>query len=288
MLRASLGLLTLLIELRYTLSRLIANPLTSAFVPAFQALRAQWTAVQAMEISLNEALSDAKAQVDIADAALDDFARRFSIALLALTGQDETDGLYLHYFKVSLHQLARPTLRGQLVTMTGWLTSLADPLCHPTLAAMAPELKKLTDDGAAAQNARDTLVIKIRTFRDVGERAQLFDAVNAERKSTEGALKKLALATPGLATSFSAEFFKPGEADEPPPETVDSVSSEIDVLNEKLKERDARLKELQKEATDAAVLAAANAAKQAQLDALNKDIEAKKKEAQALMDELNK
>ena len=288
LIKATVGLLTLLIELRYTLSRLIANPLTAAFVPAFQALRTQWTAVQAQEISLNEALSDAKAQVDIADAALDDFARRFSNAILALTGQSYTDELYTHYFKVPLAQLARPTLRGPLQTMIGWLVSLADPACPPTLAAMAPELKTLTDAGTAAQNARDALVLKIRSFRDVGERAQLFDAVNAERKHTEGALKKLGLATKGLPTTFSNEFFKPSEAEDPPPETVASVTDEITALGAQVTERNKRLDELKKEAADEATAAATKAQKQAQLDALNADIEAKKKQAQALKDELDK
>src|SRR5262249_28872027 len=43
LLKASLSLLSLLFQIRYTLSRLVAQPLTSAFVPAFQALRDLWT-----------------------------------------------------------------------------------------------------------------------------------------------------------------------------------------------------------------------------------------------------
>jgi hypothetical protein len=98
MLRSSIALLTLLIELRYTLSRLLAQPLTAGHAPRFQGLRDQWSTVQSQEISLNEELSHARAQIDIADAGLDDFATRFSHAVQAVTGQKRDAALYLHFF----------------------------------------------------------------------------------------------------------------------------------------------------------------------------------------------
>lgn len=285
LLKPSLALLTLLIQIRYTLSRLLAHPLTSTFVPAFQALRDQWTAVQALEISLNEQLSNAKAQVDIADAALDDFATRFSNALKALTGQNQGADLYVHFFKKPLNEFKRPILSRQLAAMEAWILSL-DGTAHATLAAMKPELIALVTAGKKAEADLTAIEQKIRTFRDVGERKQLFERTNAERKNTHGALAKLALSTPGLPGSFQDQFFKRSESDDEPEETIDSVDVEILALEEKLKERRERLAELKKEADDAAKEAEDRAQKEARLAALNKDIEAKKKEADALKDEL--
>jgi hypothetical protein len=286
LLRSSISLLLLLIELRYSLSRLLANPLTIVHAVRFQALRARWTIVQALEISLNEELSDAKAQVDIADAALDDFAVRFSNALLALTGQKRDAVLYVFFFKKPLSEFRKPILAGQLQAMTDWILSL-DTTPHPTLAAMKAELITLVEAGQKATKVRDTLLLKIRDFRDVGERKQLFDEVNAERKSVEGELSKLALQTPSLGTAFSQQFFKPSEAGDATEETIDSVTLEIKDLEAKLAERALRLVEITKEAEDAAKKAEDKAAKTARLAELNKDIEARKKEAQALKDELS-
>jgi hypothetical protein len=50
-LKTRASLLNLLSELRYTLSRVQANPLAASLVPSFQALRGQWTVVQAKEIA---------------------------------------------------------------------------------------------------------------------------------------------------------------------------------------------------------------------------------------------
>jgi hypothetical protein len=284
LLKSSISLLTLLIELRYTLSRFIAHPLTSGFVAVFQALRDQWSVVQALEIALHEELSNAKAQVDIADAALDDFAARFSAAVLAVTGQQRNE-FYLHFFNKPLNEFRRPVLSGQLKAMTDWILSL-EKIPHPTLAAMRPELIALVEAGKTAASNRDTSALKIRDFRDVGGRKELFDKINAERKNAHGALSKLALATPGLPGNFQDQFFKPGEVDDEPEETIDSVDAEIKVLEQRLKERKERLDELKKAADDATKAADEKAQKAAKLAELNKDIEAKQREAQALKDEL--
>lgn len=286
LLKISIALLTLLVELRYTLSRLLANPLTVSLAPAFQALRTQWTEVQALEISLHESLSDAKAQVDIADAALDAFAVRFSNALLALTGQKRDAPLYLHYFKVPLHVLSRPILAGQLQTMAAWIPSLVTTP-HPTLAAMKSELEALVAAGQKAEADRDALVVKIDTFRDVGERKQLFDKVNAERKAVHGALSKIGLATPGLPSGFANQFFKLVESSDPPEETIDSLEAEIKDLLAKIEERKARIASLTEEAADEAKKEEEKAKKVKKLAELNENIAAMQKAAQALEDEID-
>ncbi len=242
LIRPSLSLLTLLLELRYTLSRLAANALTSGFAPRFQTLRDRLSTVQAQEFALSEELSDAKAQVDIADAGLDDFAIRFSSALQIVTGQKRDAPLYDHFFKKPLGEFRRPVLAGQLKAMEDWLLLLQNTP-HTSLADMRPELVTLVEAGKAAAARRDSLTLQIRSFREVGERRQLFDQVNAERRELYGALGKLALSTPGLASAFPNQFFKPGESDDTPEDTVDSVRADILALEEQLVERKERLVE---------------------------------------------
>jgi hypothetical protein len=285
LLRSSIALVTLLIELRYTLSQLTAHPLTGGFVPRFQALREQWAAVQAQEISLNEDLSDARAQIDIADLGLDDFATRFSHAVQGVTGQKRDDALYQHFFPIPLHELRRPVLGRQLKLMQDWLVSLASSP-HPTLVAMLPELTTLVEAADQAAKRRDELTLRLRNFRDVGERRQLFDRVNAERKELHGALSKLALSTPGLSPAFANQFFKPGESEETTVETIDTVSAEIATLEESLTERRERLIELEREAADTAKEAEDRARKEARLAELKQEIAARQKELQALAGEL--
>ena len=59
LLRAGIALLTLLMEIRYTISRLTAAQVLSASLAKFQALRDGWNVIQAKEIALHEQLSDA-------------------------------------------------------------------------------------------------------------------------------------------------------------------------------------------------------------------------------------
>ena len=143
LLRPTIALLTLLGEIRYTISRLTAANILAAFLDKLIAARAQWTIIQAKEIAYYEELSDLLAQIDIADDRLDDFAMRFSNAILALTGQKRDAKLYLHFFKKPLHELIRPTLGGQLATMANWITSLGEPGMPPSLVAMLPDPLRL-------------------------------------------------------------------------------------------------------------------------------------------------
>lgn len=287
LLKVTIALLTLLGELRYTMSRLAASGLLPAFMVRFQALRDTWTVMMEKEITLHEQLSDALALVDVADDKLDDFARRFHTAVLALTNQSRTHDLFKHYFKKPLHALIRPTLSGQLTAMSAWIKSLKEPGTAPTLFAMLPELELLTDAGQKAEARRDGLKASIKQFREIGERRQFVDHVNAERKELHAALTALTLSIPGTPADIAQGYFKPGETpEEEPEETLESLSKEIAALEAGLQAKRDRLVELQKAEDDAAQRAAAKAKKEADLAALKQDIEAKQQAAKDLEDEL--
>lgn len=289
LLRPTLALLTLLGEIRYTISRLTAAALLPSHLAKHQALRDQWTQIQAKEIGFYEQLSDALAQVDIADDKLDEFAIRFSNAVLALTGQKRDAKLYVHFFKKPLNEFLRPTLSGQLAAMDGWIKSLEEPSTPPSLAAMLPELVALVAAGKTAAGTRDEIKLKIKQFREVGERRQLIDQINAARKELHGALTKHAVETAGLPNDYANRFFKPGEAggDDAQEETVESLGPEVAKLEAVLFEKKARLVALQKAAEEAAARDQERAAKLAQIEALNKEIEEKQKAAKALLDGLD-
>ena len=191
----------------------------------------------------------------------------------------------LHFFPRPLNEVRRPVLGGQLKLMHDWLVWLAASP-HPTLVAMLPELTALVETADQAVAHRDTLALRLRNFRDVGERRRLFDQVNAERKELHGALSKLALSTPGLSSTFPNQFFKPGESDDTPVETIESVAAEILAQEETLAQRRERLAILEREAADAEQEAEDRARKEARLAELEQEIEARQREAQALAGEL--
>lgn len=260
------------------------------YVDKLATVRAEWTVIQAKEIDFYELLSDALAALDVADDRLDDFAIRFSNEALALTGQNRKAKLYTHYFKKPLHELIRPVLSGQLLAMDGWLTSLAEPGTPPSLAAMLPELTGLVDAGQTASKARGDLKQKIKQFREVGERRQLVDHVNAVRKELHGVLAKYALETPGLPSGFADRFFKPGEPGDDAPEeeeTVDALATAVKAMEEALLEKKALLAKRIQDAEDAANKEQAKAETLAKVAALNQDIEEKQKEAKALLESLD-
>lgn len=77
----------------------------------------------------------------------------------------------------------------------------------PALAALAPEAETHVAAGNAATLLRDNAQQANRTFRDVGERKQFIDKLNANRKEIHGALAKLPFEHPNLPTDFADGFF---------------------------------------------------------------------------------
>jgi hypothetical protein len=290
-LKPKTALITLLGELRYTLSRLHANPLTTAHVATFQALRDEWRPVLDKEISLQEALSDAQALIDAEDAALDDFASRVSKTVLTITKDDRGSALYTHFFgNKSLSEFRRPNLGAQLEAMRPWGDSLANSP-FPALKAMAKEHAQLVAAADKAVSARDKARQQNKQFREVGERRQFVDKLNAARKVTHGALAKLALETPGLPSGFADQFFRSeasrdeGDDEETPP-TIAQVTETIDALEAQLTSQKALLAKLQGEAEAATKAAAAREADQTALSDLQQRMAEMAKQAEQIQKRL--
>lgn len=246
LLNARSSLLALLGDIRYTLSRLKADPIGAPFVAAFQQLRDEWAEVQAQEIENQEELSEAQARVDIADTRLDAFAHRVSKAVLTLVKDDRTHPLYLHFFgDKSQSVLARPKVGIEVLAMRPWLTSVENSP-HPSLQAMAAELGLLILAADKALTARDAVKDRIRTFYDVGARRRLFDKCNGLRRSTHGELSRLAQEQGGLPSTYAGGFFRADSGEAMPQDSaMDPVSQRFLDLGTKVAAAKVQLEKLE-------------------------------------------
>jgi len=244
-LKARTSMITLLPHPTYTASRLKAHPLGAPHVARFEALKAEGKQVLVQEIEHIEAVTEAQAVAVAVDFRLDGYATRLSKVLLSLTGEDRTHPLYTHYFEKPLHELKKPILAGQLAAMKKWLVSLPKSP-HPELSGMAAELATLVAEADAAVVARDAARQQNREFRDVGERRQWVDRLNATRKEVYGALAKLPYEHPGLPSDFADGFFLSGperEDEEEDADTVEALEAQAAALRQALAEVEARLAE---------------------------------------------
>ncbi|MRG95886.1 hypothetical protein [Polyangium spumosum] len=242
-----LGLFTLLRELQYTLSQAKQEPLAAGYVPVFQALRDHWKLILLEEIDILDLLAQAQAGVDKADGGLDGFAGRVSRIVDESTSGNTRKQLRKALFKNKpLAKFRRPVLGGQLALMSDWAETLAK--CGvPVLVALAPEAETLVAAAEDADKQRKSAQSTNRDFRDVGNRKQFIDKVNAARKEAHGGLAKLPFENHSLPRDFAERFFY----SEPPrdeEETIDEVKTSIEELTAQLEERKALLAKLEEEA----------------------------------------
>lgn len=269
------AILMILLEVRYTRSRLHAHPQGVPFAPAFDALRDECLAAIQEDLQLQEAKTDAQATVDIANDALNGLCNRFSKAILTITGESREHGLYQHFFKgKDLTAFKRPKIGDKREKMGDWVGPSQSGE-HPTLLAMAPELVAALEAADDAADAKTEALRQRAEFKDVGNRRKLVDHVNAVRKTTYGALASLAHSQTGLPANFADLFFRkdksksqPEESEEP--ETVEEAMARVEELREALAEAEALVADFEAEAqaeAKALQARAARAAERARIDA---------------------
>jgi hypothetical protein len=282
------SLLVLLGDIRYTQARLKADPLTTTFVVIFGSLRDEWNVVQAQEIEFQEQLADAQAALDTADVNLDAFASRFSKAVLTLVNDDRSSHLYILFFgNKPLSLFIRPKLGIELVAMKEWPKKIEES-SYPTLKAMLPELLPLLDAAEKSITRRNDVKSAIRTFHDVGARRKLFDKTNGARKSTYGALAKLALETMGLPSDYAAGFFRADPVRAAAEPTLESLTDDIKVLSGKLAAKNVALANLQQAAVDAKKASEQKTVDTQQIASIQKQIDDLEKAKTELADKLKK
>ncbi len=268
------SILALLPQVSYTLSQLRARSEGAPHVVAFEGLRAEGVEVLTTELSLAEELVNTQAVVDMADDSLDDFAAKVSKAALTITRDDRQSALYLHFFGgKSMSEFRRPNLGKQLEAMRKWKTSL-EQSPHPALQAMAPELTGLLQAADAAIAARDAARQANRYFRDVGDRMQWVDRLNAGRKELHGALAKLPHGNPALPPNFADQFFlkesRRGDEDDAQEDTVEALRRRLEELRAALTDVESRLSAAEAAEAEAQKEAEARAEAEAQLAELDR------------------
>ena len=239
------AILMILLEVRYTRSRLHAHPQGVPFAAAFDALRDECLAAIQEDLQLQEAKTDAQATVDIANDALNGLCNRFSKAILTITGESREHGLYQHFFKgKDLTAFKRPKIGDKREKMGDWVGPSQSGE-HPALLAMAPELVAALEAADDAVEAKTEALRQRAEFKDVGNRRKLVDHVNAVRKTTYGALASLAHSQTGLPANFADLFFrkdksKPSAEESEEPETVEEAMARVEELREALAEAEAQ------------------------------------------------
>jgi hypothetical protein len=283
----TVGLFSLLRELRYTISRMAQESLAANYVPVFQALRDDWKLVLADEIRILEEVSDAQAAVDQADAGLDRFAARVS-RIVDENAQGKTrkqlrTNLFMGH---PLSRFRRPVLGKQLPAMDAWPDALAKSGV-PALVGLAPEAVPLLAAAHSADELRTKAKQNNRQFRDLGTRKQFIDKVNAKRKEVHGALAKLPFEEPMVPADFASNFFyAAAPADEE--ETMADVKAAITELESALGTRRQQLAALQAEVAAEAAADAERKAKEQSLAALQAEREELDKRIAAKAAELGK
>ncbi len=275
-------------HLSFTHRNLDANPLTKSHTPPLSALLGEWTTTFQLELDLSDQVDYTTLQVIATDRSLNQIAKRASKELLTITGDNSAHPLYQHYFQGKpLHVFIRPIMGKQLESMRGWIPSLASS-DNPTLKALGQELVPLIQQADQTISARTSAEAAFSQFKDIGERSQLINKINAALKSVYGALAAMPHNNPTLPSNFADGFFLrervKGEVPEEP--TVESVEEEIAELSAALDEKQKQLEELKVKREQAEQKQAAKAAAKAKMAHLELEMAEKQKELAALSKEL--
>lgn len=273
----NLGLFSVLREILYTFARLNEDTLAAPFVPTFQSLRSEWKSVLAEELDIIDALALADAIVDKADTKIDVFATKASRVIDDVTTGATRKRIRQSLFKGKpLSKFKRPVLGQQLVAMADWSTTFAESGV-PELVALGLEHGPLIQMGELADEKRRLAQKRNRDFRDIGQRKQFIDKLNAARQEVAGALAKLPFEHPGLPSGYAEGFFLRDVARDEEP-TIDEVKSAIEQLEGQLAEQKGLLETLEK-------AAAAEREAEAQKQARAEEAEQLEAQAKALLEQ---
>lgn len=277
----------------YPLAYCEAEPLAAAHVPKFKALLLAWSDVATKKVELDVAAAIARARCDRANDRLNVAADRVSAELLILTRHGRDHAMYKHFFgddPVSLFK--REKLDRKRKAMRGWIEGLSKSGA-PTLKALISEVTAAVVEADKAVGEKASAELAKRQFRNIGERKQFIDKVNAVRKSVHGQLGKLPHEILGLPNDFADLFFRPAPTSDdeskakPEAPTIESVTANLEELAQRIEAKRAQLEALKARASEEAKAAAAREADKAALAELRKSIAEKEKLAEALQAKLD-
>lgn len=275
-------------HLGFTFRRLRYNPYTKdlSITGVFESLLAECALMQQKEVELDDQIDDREVEIVAVDLDLNAFAQSVSREVLRLTKGNREDALYKHYFgDKPLHVFTRPTMGDQYIAMTTWPSSLGSSP-QPTLTALAPEAKVLLEKAEKVIKAKGDAEQERSKFREVGERKDYIDRVNAARKEAYGILSTLPHKHVGLPLNFADQFFKRERPKNGEKVTIEGLEEDLAELKEEVAQKEALLLSMksaeEKAAKEAEEAAAAREQAKAKLAELRKDLAAKEKQAEEL------
>jgi hypothetical protein len=274
----------------FTLGRLRRHSLTQSHVPLFEALLTDVDAVESQATQLADKADEAQVDVYVADDGLNEHAAKAWLAGESISKAPDAPWRVVLFGGKTLSDFTKPILGAQHAAMQQWPAALAASE-HKVLSDLAAGTVPLLQAADVASQNKAAAEMAIKLFRETGERAKLFDKVNAARKTLYGELATLPHKHPGLAASFPDKFFRRDTVEveeEQAPPTIASTQKEIERLTQALAEQEQVLKALEAKAEADAKAAAELAAAEAKLEQLVAEEEAKKKEKEELMKLLGK
>ncbi|MFO0573300.1 MAG: hypothetical protein U1A78_04840 [Polyangia bacterium] len=178
-------------HVRFTIARLRTRSWGKSWLALFEAEQKNLdTALQA-EARLSDAVEDAEADLDAADAALDSLVRHLGLVVKQLyRGKDRDDMLQTLFGPASPSRFAEPLLGEQLDAMAKWPEVLKG-LSYPSMSDQAPKVEAAVKQARAALDVLVKAEAPLLAFR-VGVRQPLIKKIDGLRQQLQGEARKQA------------------------------------------------------------------------------------------------
>lgn len=277
-------------EISYTVVRIRLSPLASPHLGTFEALDTEAKAAREEERRLAALVLAAEAAIDWIDEDIDDSVGLISTSILKITGNDRNAPLYLRYFdSQSPSEVARPVLGRELTTVRGWVESLKDSP-HAELKDLGAVLEQQVATADGAIEARQEAERKYEDFRRLGGRAQIFERVNAERKTAHAELAALPRTDTGrrLPRDFAERFFRRPPRRSNGEMSVDEAQQVVARMRKALADAEGDLKAAELRVQEEAQAKAERAAAAAELAATKRTIAQASRRAAELRNKLDR
>ncbi len=178
----------------FTKTRLKAQPLTQALVSKLEPLSALCDATESKERSLEDAQTEAEAQVEYLNVELDISHARIITAVLAFEGNKRNSPLLKSLTQNQKpSEQRKPVLGAQLDEMRVWPETLST-INNNDIQAMGNALAALIPLCDAAEDNMAQCEQRLSDFGVVGDKKNLVDSANAIRKALRADLEQIRLA----------------------------------------------------------------------------------------------
>lgn len=234
-------------EWLYTQARIQADSRAQPVASKLAGFDATVASAIKQEQSLRDAVTQADAQIDAADAVLDALVNQVDAALLGATSKDRTSALYQSFFGgLPPYAFKQPVLGPELDSVAAWPARLLAS-GNATLSGLSTAVQSAVTSGESAVTGSDKAQQALDDFRSTGPARQLVDALNAARGDAYGALLKLRHDNPqwNVPSGWAESFFQHASRGARQGTTVARAAAAVASLNQRLQKASAHLADLQ-------------------------------------------